>query len=142
VNAQELARRIIDRPAALVTAKVWHYALCTVLDVHDGDTLAASIDLGQDIGVSRRSVRLAGIAARELNTPGGPEARDYLAQLLPPGTAVSITSTGWDKYVRIDGVVYLGEQNINQLLVTAGWAVPWDGNGAQPKPAWPRTVTP
>lgn len=141
MNAHELARRIIDRPASLATAKVWRYALCTVLNVHDADTLFAEIDLGQDLDVRRRSVRLAGIAARELKTPGGPEARDYLAQLLPPGTAVSITSTGWDKFVRIDGVVYLGEQNVNQLLVDTGWAVPWDGNGTQPKPVWPIPTT-
>jgi endonuclease YncB( thermonuclease family) len=83
VNAHEIARQLFTRQN-LQGATVWHYSLCTVLDVHDGDTLAVSIS--------------------------------------------------------IDGVVYLGGQNINQLLVDQGWAVPWDGRGPQPLPPWPRQV--
>ena len=122
---------------------VWHYPRCTVVNVHDADTAAVDVDLGMEMWVRHRAVRLAGIAARELSEPGGKEARDALATILPVGTLVEVMSTGWDKYAgRLDGVIYLGGQDINQLLVDQGWAVPWDGRGTQPKPVWPRTVTP
>lgn len=123
----------------------WTYPKCFVDNVYDGDTITVNMDLGQDMWVMRRSVRLVGIAARELREPGGKEARDALAALLPAGTLVSVESTGWDKYAgRIDGVVTFQPKpdwswaNVNQLLVQMGWAASWDGKGPQPKPAWPR----
>lgn len=118
---------------------VWHYPRCTVVNVVDADTVHVDMDLGQDIWIRRRSVRLVGIAARELSEPGGKEARDYLRQLLPVGTQVEVMSTGWDKFAgRVDGVVYLDNCNINDRLVEEGWAARWDGRGPQPEPAWPR----
>jgi endonuclease YncB( thermonuclease family) len=132
-------------PEAPVTS--WTYPKCFVEGVYDCDTITVNMDLGQDMWVMRRSVRLVGVAARELREPGGIEARDALRGLLPIGSRVMVQSTGWDKYAgRIDGVVtHLGPLdngpavNVNQLLVQLGWAVPWDGKGPQPKPAWPRS---
>src|SRR5574338_1717535 len=127
--------------AAAVT--VWIYPRCTVVDVHDGDTLFVDIDLGQDLWVRRRSVRLSGIAARELSEPGGKEARDFLRSWLPTGTLVSVESTGWDKWAgRIDGVVHLPDSGtVQQRLLDAGFAAVRDGRGAQPKPPWPIPVS-
>lgn len=118
---------------------VWTYPRCTVVDVHDGDTLSVDIDCGQDIWIRRRSVRLAGIAARELSEPGGKEARDFVRSWLPDGTEVCVESTGWDKYAgRIDGIVHLPDSwTVQQRLLDAGFAAVWDGKGAQPKPPWP-----
>lgn len=119
--------------------RTWIYPCCTVLDVYDGDTIRVDIDLGQDVWVRRRTVRLAGVAARELRDPGGGEARDHLAALLPPGTPVLIESTGWDKYAgRIVGLVHLARVGLVQdQLIAAGYAVTWDGRGRQPAPPWP-----
>jgi endonuclease YncB( thermonuclease family) len=116
----------------------WTYPRCTVVAVHDGDTLSVDIDLGQDMWVKRRSVRLTGIAARELREPGGLEARDTLTGLAL-GANVLIDSIGWDKYGgRIDGLVYLADGSLVQMeLIQRGFAIPWDGKGAQPKPPWP-----
>jgi hypothetical protein len=92
----------------------WTYPRCVVVAVHDGDTISVDIDLGQDMWVKRRSVRLSGIAARELREPGGKEARDALTGLAL-GANVLIDSIGWDKYGgRIDGLVYLADGSLVQ----------------------------
>lgn len=118
----------------------WIYPSCTVVDVHDGDTVRVDIDLGQDLWIMKRAVRLVGIACRELSDPGGPEARDALAELCPVGTRVRLDSRGWDKYAgRIDAVMYLPDQRtVQSVLIDEGWAAVWNGRGAQPKPPWPR----
>ena len=122
----------------------WNYPACTVVSVYDGDTIRVDIDLGQEMWVMNRAVRLFGIAARELHEPGGIQARDFLRSLIPPGTPVSVESTGWDKYAgRIDGLVNrvtpegLVVLNVQDVMVKQGYAVLWDGKGKQPKPPWP-----
>jgi len=120
---------------------VWSYPLCTVLDVHDGDTVKVDIDHGMGIWSRGVLVRLVGVAARELRDPGGPEARDYLRGLLPLGALVHVDSHGWDKYGgRISGTVFLPTGGTaTERMVSDGYAAPWDGNGKQPQPPWPRT---
>ena len=114
----------------------------TVVKVTDGDSLKLNVDLGFDtwhVG----AFRLLGLAARELGQPGGPEARDHLAELLPPGTRVQIQSVKADKF----GGRYLAyvtlpdDRPLAALLIDDGWAVPWSGRGAQPSPPWPREVS-
>lgn len=121
-----------------------------VVNVHDGDTITVNIDLGFSTWRRNQRLRLAGISARELSKPGGPEARDYLQRLLQVGigfgTRVTIRSLrdaadpsdvmSFDRYVvRVrdaDGVDLAGR------LVVAGYAVAWDGRTKPvPYPAWP-----
>lgn len=52
-----------------------------VLDVHDGDTFTARLDLGF-FSAQTIKVRLAGVNAPELKAPGGIEAAQYLDDLL------------------------------------------------------------
>jgi len=109
--------------------------------VVDADTVRLRVDLGYDtwhVG----SFRLLGIAARELGQPGGHEARQRL-EILTLGHVVTIRSVKADKY----GGRYLahvtlpdGAVDVAAVLVAEGWAVPWDGRGAQPSPPWPREV--
>ncbi len=123
------------------TRTSWTYPRCFVVGVYDGDTVTVNMDLGQDMWVMRRSVRLVGMAARELREPGGPEAQAYLSALLPVGIAVVVESTGWDKYAgRIDGrvSVVMSTRDVGALMIDAGYAVPWNGKGPQPKPEWPK----
>lgn len=120
----------------------WTYPACVVVGVHDGDTIEVDIDLGQDMWVRRRAVRLFGIAARELAAPGGREARDHLAGLLPLGASVEVYSTGWDKYAgRIDGRVTHADGDrlldVGVEMIASGYAAPWNGSGKQPQPPWP-----
>lgn len=118
----------------------YRYA-ATVLSTHDGDTCRATVDLGFGVAMVNAPFRLAGLNARELAMPGGPEARDNLAAILRPGTAVTLTSVKTDKYARYDAIILLGDgTDLNAWLIAQQWAAPWTGKGAAPLPPWPREV--
>lgn len=120
----------------------------TVAAVHDGDTVSFFVDLGFNVFLhpvneksrERMSFRLFGCNARELAQPGGPEARDHLAELLPVGLTVELASVKRDKYGgRYDAVVTMPDgTDLRDTLIADGWAVPWDGTGPKPIPPWPR----
>jgi endonuclease YncB( thermonuclease family) len=117
----------------------------TVVDVHDGDTFTADIDLGFNIAIRYR-VRLAGCNAIELNQPGGYEARAHLLTLIPVGSVCQINSVQFDKYGgRIDAyVVVVGKPGapveVAALMIIDGFAAAWDGTGPRPTPPWPNPV--
>jgi len=122
----------------------WQLA-ALVREVHDGDTLYGWVDQGLGIwnhGTSKAGLglRLWGCNARELAQPGGVEARDHLATLIPVGSVVPITCMAWDKYQgRIDVAVDLpGIGDLVTHLAGTGWVAPWDGTGTRPLPPWPR----
>ncbi len=122
----------------------------TVAKIYDGDTLTLDVDLGFDIQHKGQSVRLVGCNAIELNQPGGKEAQQHLATMLPIGTVLMLQSVKFDKYAgRIDADLWLLDHagnalpggNVVQLLVAQGWAASWNGKGVKPVPAWPRVTT-
>ncbi|MGI9106713.1 MAG: thermonuclease family protein [Pyrinomonadaceae bacterium] len=88
-----------------------------VLDVIDGDTFRARLDLGWRISLLVL-VRVRGINAPEMTTDGGAAAREFLARVLPPGTIVGINSRRLDKYGRSEADVTLpnGADLARQLL--------------------------
>lgn len=53
------------------------YQVKEIVDVHDGDTLTVHLDLGVDECHTIR-LRLLGVFATELRTPGGSAARDFV----------------------------------------------------------------
>lgn len=116
----------------------------TVLYVHDGDTFDVDVDFGFFIHQQPVSVRLLGANAIELSKPGGKEARDHLATLLPVGAKVLLQTARPDKYApRWDAqVTYLTADGAVHDLVTDliadGWAAPYSGSGPMPVPVWPR----
>jgi endonuclease YncB( thermonuclease family) len=116
----------------------------TVLYVHDGDTFDADVDFGFYLHHAPTPVRLLGCNARELSEPGGTEARDNLAALLPAGSRVLLQTAKPDKYApRWDAqVTYLtGDGAVHDLvtdLIADEWAAEWDGKGSPPVPPWPR----
>ncbi|MCS6859098.1 MAG: thermonuclease family protein [Abditibacteriales bacterium] len=97
-----------------------------VKQVVDGDT----IRLDKQIAGSH-IVRLLGVDAPESNfegkaqEPHGPQAKQFLASLLPVGTTVRIETDMEvrDRYGRLLGYVYKGEQNVNMELLRQGHAV-------------------
>jgi endonuclease YncB( thermonuclease family) len=122
--------------------------------VVDGDTLAVAVDLGFGLwhyGMDGRGLhlRLLGCNARELEQPGGREAKRNLAELLVPyggvlgGSALTLHTVKDDKYGgRYDAAVQLDDgTDLVELLVSQQWAAAWDGTGERPVPPWPRTVT-
>ena len=111
----------------------------TVEDVYDADTVRLNVDLGFDHTQRRVSLRLHGCNARELSEPGGMEARNFLRNLLPAGTAVLIRSVKDDKYGgRYNALLSLPDgRDVVSLLLKAGYVAEWDGTGPRPVPAWP-----
>jgi endonuclease YncB( thermonuclease family) len=111
--------------------------------VHDGDTFYVTVDWGKHRWEAGQAIRVLGIACRELDDPGGPEARDRVAGLLTVGSWVGLSTVRDDKYApRWDcDVEFVRDGQLLDLateLVLEGWAAPWNGRGVQPKPPWPR----
>jgi endonuclease YncB( thermonuclease family) len=135
------------KPPPSVPVPYWVNA--TVTEWHDGDTVLVVADRG-DRDYSTWSIRVLGAACLECPSPGkpgdpgGPETRDECARRWPPGTELVLATVKPDKYGgRHDArVFYAGPGgvpvNIVDELIADGWALPWNGVGKQPKPAWPR----
>lgn len=121
----------------MMAGPVYTYA-AAVTAVHDGDTLHVLAALGFHISFDV-DCRLWGLNARELAMPGGPEARDHLAALCPPGTVVTFRSVGADKYGRWLGVITLPDgRDVATQMIRDGMAAPWDGKGSPaPVAPWP-----
>lgn len=87
--------------------------LHTVTEVKDGDTVV--ID-------DNELIRLAGIDAPEPSHCGGQESTSFLNNLVN-GQKVRLTKVGMDKYARTLAILTLYDLNVNQAMLTAGWAV-------------------
>ena len=101
--------------------------------VVDGDTLDAQIDLGFDTHKVIR-IRLVGINTPESRTRDLEEkARGLAAKQFVKDTLAKhensfiLQSHGVGKYGRCLGEIILNEVNLNDLLITEGHAVKYDG---------------
>jgi micrococcal nuclease len=108
--------------------KKTHRYNATLIRVVDGDTIDAMIDLGFDIWVKKR-IRLFGINAPESRTrdleekKSGLSSKKKLTELLEDaGGKFILASEGVGKFGRCLGVIYIGEININDLLLKEGYA--------------------
>lgn len=112
-----------------------------VARVVDGDTVLFDVDLGFGLWLHDQSFRLRGLNAREHSMPGGREAADNLARVLPVGALVGLQSVKPDKYGgRYDARIELDDgTDLVAQLIADGWAAPWTGTGVKPVPPWPRT---
>lgn len=105
--------------------------------VYDGDTVFLTLDLLL-FKVANQSCRLAGLNCIELGDTGGYETRDFVKGILTAGKKVNVKIVRMDKYAgRFDGIIEVDGMNLNDRLVSLGWALPWNGQGAAPVPAWP-----
>ena len=101
----------------------------TVSRVIDGDTVVVSADLGWHISLTS-SVRLYGVDCPELNTDEGKVARDFVKDLLPDGTPITLVSHkllgATDKYGRVLGSITLPNgRDLSTVLLETGNAVPY-----------------
>lgn len=97
--------------------------------VIDGDTLNVIADLGFGIHLSQR-IRLLGINCPEHGTPEGDAATAYTTAWLAehgPDLTLRTVLDKREKYGRILGVIMAGARTLNDDLVTAGHATPYDG---------------
>ena len=106
----------------------------TIRRVVDGDTVDITLDLGFDILYNNR-IRLLGIDTPESRTRDleekklGLAAKDRVKELCPVGSTVTVKTTkdGRGKFGRILGEIYVGDVNVNQLLIEEGHAVEYFG---------------
>lgn len=115
-----------------------------VTAVHDGDTFSVDIDQGLNTWRHGENIRILGINAIELASPGGPEAQQKLAAILPIGTAITIRTVKADKYgTRYNAAITLADgSDLATQLLAGGWAAPYTGRGPKVAPAWPRLTIP
>lgn len=112
--------------AGLPLAPIYRYST-QVVDVHDGDTIHAMVDLGFSTFVQVK-LRLAGINAPELTQPRGTESRDYLEGLIA-GQPLIADTIKMDKYGgRWDAQLYRQSDglSVNTDMVSSGHAVPYE----------------
>ena len=105
-----------------------------VIRVVDGDTVDAHIDLGFDVSIKNR-IRLSGIDAPESRTRNltekkyGLEAKEKLSELLTcESDVITVQSHGLGKYGRVLGTLYVGDKNINETMISEGYAIAYQGD--------------
>jgi micrococcal nuclease len=97
----------------------------------DGDTIDVDIDLGFDVKIKQR-VRLYGINTPEVRTKDlkekqkGIEATEYLRKILPKEFIIQTILNKRGKYGRVLGIIWVNEENINEKMVTEGYATKYD----------------
>ena len=112
-----------------------------IVKVLDGDTIDVTIDLGFDLFKKER-VRIAGVDTPEKRTRDleekelGIDATNWLKEKLESTLAGDDELTirtelvgGVGKYGRLLGWLYVGESelSLNELMITEGYAWPYDG---------------
>ena len=101
-----------------------------VTDVYDGDTITCIIDCGFNIGMRKTKIRLYGINTPELRGEDreiGLYVRDELRKkILNKHILLKTIKDKKGKYGRYLGIVYLGEENINDWLIENKLAVKAD----------------
>lgn len=108
---------------------LYRYA-ATVTNVYDGDTITATVDLGLNLHLHDRKIRLWGINTPEVRGPQRPQGlpvADHVRSLIDGAEIIIHThrdSTG--RYGRLLAEVFHhtndGWANLNQELVDAGMA--------------------
>ncbi len=86
-----------------------------VIRVSDGDTITIKTDEGTT------KVRLDGIDAPEAKQANGQDSKRYLSKRIL-NKSVEVKGSSRDKYGRLLGTVYLGNENINLTMLAKGWA--------------------
>ena len=99
-----------------------------LIRVIDGDTIDALVDLGFDVWIKKR-IRLYGIDTPETRTrdleekKAGKDAERRLVEILrDSNNEFILQSHGVGKYGRCLGTLFIGDTNINMLLLSEGHA--------------------
>lgn len=111
---------------------LYQYAV-KVNRVVDGDTLDVDIDLGFNVKLSGKRLRIKGVDCPERNTIEGSNAKSFtvlwtISQMNNnKPILVSVESHKGDKYGRILASVWSDGQDLAQQLILAGHGVPYSG---------------
>jgi endonuclease YncB( thermonuclease family) len=100
----------------------------TIKRVIDGDTFVCDIDLGFNILIRNKSVRVAHVNAPEKNTPEGQQAKAYTESMLSQGNVtLTILDHKGDKYGRLLAEVSIGSRRLDRCMVEDGHGKPYEG---------------
>ena len=98
-----------------------------ITKVYDGDTVTADIDLGFGIFLKKQRLRLLGINAPEIRGSERSEglvSRDFLRdKILNKKVVLKTHKDKKGKYGRILAEIFFEDENINELLLSEGYAV-------------------
>jgi micrococcal nuclease len=99
-----------------------------IIEVKDGDTIVANVDLGFGIWMKKQTFRLAGINSPEMKTDEGKVSRDKLKELvLNKRVILNTKKDSKEKYGRWLATVVVEEDknliDINGKMVAEGYAV-------------------
>lgn len=104
---------------------MYHYK-AKVTDIYDGDTLRADIDLGFGTWKINETFRLFGIDTPEMRgeeKEEGTKSRDWLReQILNKEVELETIKDKKGKYGRYLAVIWYNKENINNKLVSKGYA--------------------
>jgi micrococcal nuclease len=106
----------------------------TVNRVIDGDTLEVDIDLGFNVTLTGKRLRVAGVDCPERNTPEGKLAKFFTKEWVNSAihsnkpVLVKIEAHKGDKYGRILGGVWVDGKDLAQQLILNNHGVPYDGS--------------
>ena len=102
-----------------------YYYKAKVIRIYGGDTITVLVDLGFSL-TQKMNIRLYGINTPEIRGEERPEgliSRDYLRSLITDKDVIIETfkdKTG--KYGRMLATIYLDDLNVNEHLITEGYA--------------------
>lgn len=98
-----------------------------VVSVYDGDTITCDVKLGFNVTISNQKIRLYGIDTPELRgdeRDDGIISRDFVRdKILDKDIKLYTLKDKRGKYGRMLGIVYVENENINQLLLDKNLAV-------------------
>lgn len=111
---------------------MYEYRINKINRIIDGDTVDVEIDLGFNVNINQR-VRLANIDVPEIRTRDlqekeeGLKAKEWLSSKLTTTEPLKIRTEKEDKYGRILGWIYIGNDNksINICMIEEGYAKPY-----------------
>lgn len=118
-----------------------HYTLpikkCRVIKVYDGDTITVATKFKNDNTIYRFSVRLNGIDSPEIKGKNISEdeknaaqaSKEFLSNLILNKSVElkNVQNMQKEKFGRVLADVYLGDINVNQLMIDKKFAVKYDG---------------
>lgn len=99
-----------------------------VQSVYDGDSIRVAIDLGFDTWKMNETIRLYGIDAPEIRgeeRPTGLDSKAWFTSKVPVGSKIILQTIRdrKEKYGRYLGIIWFNGENINELMVSEGYAV-------------------
>ena len=100
-----------------------------VLHCHDGDTCRVKLEDSFWFNVRLSGIdtpEVKGRSAKQKGQPMGEEARDFLNELVAKKT-VQLRQTDLDPYNRLVVEIFLGNQNVNLMMVEKGLAEVYRG---------------